>query len=291
MPVYNGGRWLRQTLDALLGQTYRDLELVISDNASTDDSAAICREYAARDPRVVYHRNEVNVGASDNYNTVFRRSSGRYFKWASCNDLCMPTFLERCVEVLEARPDAVLAYPRTRLFAGDVAGGEDYDDGLDLQEADPYRRFRRLVTSMRLNNVMNGLIRTSALRRTPLIKVFFASDVNLMAELALHGKFVEIPEYLFYRRMDPEAATRLKSQKEVLRHYDPSLKRRMQFQNWKIDWEYFRAVARTTLPLGTKLRLYGFLGRVVLWDRGKLADDVRIAACSLRSRWFGQQAL
>jgi hypothetical protein len=238
---------------------------------------------------VAYHRNEVNVGASDNYNAVFLRSSGRYFKWASFNDLCMPAFLGRCVEVLESRPDAVLAYPRTRLFSGDVA--EDYDDGLDLQEPDPYRRFRRLVTSMRLNNVMNGLIRAEVLRRTPLIKVFFASDVNLMAELALHGKFVEIPEYLFYRRMDAEAATRLKSQQEVLRHYDPSLKRRMQFQRWKIDWEYFRAVTRTPLPLAARLRLYGFLGRIVLWDRNKLADDVRVAARSLRARWFGQQAL
>ena len=111
MPVYNGERFLVETLESLLAQTYRDFEIVISDNGSTDGTRRICEAFARKDPRILYHREEENRGAAWNYNRVVALARGRYFKWAAHDDLCMPTYLERCVDALDSDPAVVLAYP------------------------------------------------------------------------------------------------------------------------------------------------------------------------------------
>jgi glycosyltransferase involved in cell wall biosynthesis len=129
LPVYNGERYLAQALDSLLSQSHENLEILIADNASTDASEAICRDFAARDPRIAYHRHPRNLGAAANYNFVFRRARGAYFRWAAHDDICMPRLVERCVAALEAAgPSAVLAYPRTRLIDAEGRVLRDYDD-------------------------------------------------------------------------------------------------------------------------------------------------------------------
>ncbi len=119
LPVYNGGTSLRTALDSLLAQTLTNLELIVADNASNDATADICAEYARRDVRVRVHRHRENIGAPGNWNFVAHQARGTYFKWASASDLCAPTFLERCVAVLEAEPDVVLCFPRTEFVSGD----------------------------------------------------------------------------------------------------------------------------------------------------------------------------
>src|SRR5512147_185345 len=108
LPVYNGENFLEAAVRSVLSQSLDDLQLVISDNASTDRTAEICRDYAAADPRVVYLRNETNLGAAPNYNRTFHESTGRYFKWLAHDDQMGPQYLERTVGALEARPEAVL---------------------------------------------------------------------------------------------------------------------------------------------------------------------------------------
>lgn len=110
LPVYNGENFLRDTLDSILAQTFKDFELIISDNASTDSTEEICRAYAAQDQRVHYHRNEHNLGAARNYNRAFELSNGKYFKWAAHDDLYAPEYLEQCVKILESNPSIVLCY-------------------------------------------------------------------------------------------------------------------------------------------------------------------------------------
>ena len=95
MPVYNAQRFLREVLDSILAQTFTDFELIISDNGSTDATESICREYAARDPRVLYYPNDrVNHGPAWNYNRTEALARGEYFKWAAADDLLAPTLLE-----------------------------------------------------------------------------------------------------------------------------------------------------------------------------------------------------
>jgi glycosyltransferase involved in cell wall biosynthesis len=274
MPVYNAERTLRAAVDSILNQTWRDLELVICDNASTDGTRRICEAYVAQDDRVRYFRNDRNIGASGNYNAAFRHSRGRFFKWASSNDTCHPDFLRRCVDVLLNDELVVLAHPLTRIVDG-RGRAEDVRDNLDLRQSDPCARFRVLLERMRLNNMMNGVIRSDALRRTPLIRPFFSSDNSLMAELALHGKIAEVPEFLYYRRVDEETATAHKSAEEVAAHYNPGTRRAPLFSQWRIHGHYFGAAWRAPVSGGTKLRVCEYAVRSLFWKRGALFEDLR----------------
>src|ERR671915_430558 len=91
LPVYNGANYLRKAVETILEQSYESLELIISDNASTDDTADICRDLSARDARIRVSRNAQNVGAARNYNIVFNAARGKYFKWAAHDDVLAPT--------------------------------------------------------------------------------------------------------------------------------------------------------------------------------------------------------
>src|SRR5687767_6137887 len=105
LPVYNGERYLREAIGSILSQDFTDFELIISDNASTDGTAAICAFYAARDARIRYHRSETNLGAAPNHRRVFELARAPFFKWAAHDDSGSPQLLERCVQTMyAARP-------------------------------------------------------------------------------------------------------------------------------------------------------------------------------------------
>ena len=144
LPVYDGEEYVADAISSILAQTYDKLELVIADNASTDQTEQICRKFAALDGRIRYVRNPQNIGAGPNHNLVFTLSTGRYFKWCAADDRINPEFLGSCVALLEERPDVVLAYPSVRSI--DADGNEiplfgppmlDYD-----HDAGPVDRFR-----------------------------------------------------------------------------------------------------------------------------------------------------
>ena len=274
MPAYNSEQWISVAIDSLLEQDYSDFELIISDNASTDGTGEICRDYAARDTRIRYYRKPVNVGASDNYNAVFLSARGEYFKWASSNDFCDKKFLSSCASVLEKNPDVVLCCPKTRLFSDRLDTAEECMDNLNITAESACKRMVALIENLKLNNVMNGLIRSNALRQTTLIKPYYASDVVLMAELAMHGKFVEYPEFLFYRRMDSQTATKLKDEAEVIEHYYPARKKKMTFQTWKMHYGYLLAANRAPLRIRDKICIHKYILKQIMWDRHKLAGDV-----------------
>ena len=211
LPVYNGARFLAASLESLVGQTYEDLELVISDNGSTDETQEICRSFAERDERIRYLRSEQTPGASWNFANVLHRTSGPYFKWATHDDLLAPTFVERCAETLDSAPETVaLVYPLTRIIDAEGNVVRDYPNNLDIRDPTPHQRLRRLVRNIVMSNPAFGLIRRRALEKTRLLDTFPSSDYVLMAELAMLGEFWEIPEFLFCRREHP-AMSRLAS--------------------------------------------------------------------------------
>jgi glycosyltransferase involved in cell wall biosynthesis len=269
MPVYNGERFLRDTLESLLTQTFGDFELVISDNGSTDGTQAICREYAARDSRIRYFREEINRGAGWNYNRVVEVARGIYFKWAAHDDLCAPTYLERCVAVLDNNPDVVLAYPDdidideegnriNRKRAGRVPMAERAASEV------PSRRFRLLVLLDYDCEQVFGLIRIEILRKTKLILNYTDSDRTLLAELGLYGVFYEIPEPLFFHRHHSGSSGRAfpVSGGWHLRAawFDPRLKERVLFPQWRQLWEYFKAIWRTAINPVVKIKCLFWLG-------------------------------
>ncbi len=104
VPVYNGGPTLRQALDSLLTQTFRNFEVIISDNASTDGTESICREYAGRDARICYVRQATNIGPTANFKFVFDQARSEYFMWAACDDIRSPDYLELNYKFLLENP-------------------------------------------------------------------------------------------------------------------------------------------------------------------------------------------
>ena len=113
VPVYNGEAYLATALDSLLQQDYPRLEIIIRDNASTDQTSSICRAVAARDPRIRYLRNAENIGPLKNYCRLVEDASGDYFMWAADDDLHNSGFVEALIQSLQAEPHAVLATPQT----------------------------------------------------------------------------------------------------------------------------------------------------------------------------------
>lgn len=145
IPVRNGARYLAETIDSVLSQTYTDFELIISDNASSDQTSEICKNYAENDSRVRYYRNDRNIGAAKNFNRAFALSSGEYFKWLSSDDTITARFLERSVELLDSDRALVLACTRYSVcdeFMNTVVTREsDYS----LIDSRPQQRFCRLL--------------------------------------------------------------------------------------------------------------------------------------------------
>ncbi len=207
MPVRNGENYLCNALSDIQRQTFPDFELLISDNGSDDATESISREVARSDPRVTYVRQPENLGAAANYNFVFHNTSAPLFRWASHDDGCAPNHLERCVDAYDELPrDTSLVYPRTTLI--DANGDETgtFQDNLNLPWPSPRRRLVHFTLNWQLCNAIMGVMRREAAERTRLIDTFVSSDVVTLAELALQGPMIELPEPLFHRRIHAGSA-------------------------------------------------------------------------------------
>lgn len=278
IPVYNGERYLPVAVEAFLGQSFGDLELIIVDNASTDRTEEIARGFAERDPRVRYVRNESNIGAARNFCRAFELARGEYFRWASSDDLPGEGVIERCVEVLDQEPSIILAYARTMLIDGDGNPTRPYDDNLDLRSPDPVVRFKQFFERVGMCNPVYGLIRSDVLRRTRLLGSFIASDNPLLAELTLYGPFWEIPERLFLRRVHADAYSSQTDTRRLVAFYFPNARSSVVLTGWRHLFENFRSVARSPLRLGQKVRLSLHLARMGVWGRTQLATELSAAA-------------
>ena len=222
LPVYNGARFIGQTLDALLGQSLSDFEVIISDNASTDETPAICAAYAARDSRIRFLRQPRNLGLPWNWNFVFQQSRGRYFKWAAANDIFSNNLLERCVELLQAEPSVVLAFGTTWLLEAEGVDARKYRGAFEVTDESPAVRYHEICSRLGLNSPVSGVVRRQALKNTGLIRPYPGSDVVLMAELALQGKFRIIGDADFFRRVDPMSLSSNRTTAELWRLHDPA---------------------------------------------------------------------
>lgn len=207
LPVYNGENFVAESLDALLGQSYEDFELIISDNASADGTAGICRGYARRDSRVRYVRQDVNIGAAPNHNFVVGQARGELFKWASNDDLYARDLLKRCVDALDAYPHVVLAHSWTAMIdsSGEVTRAIRYP--LDTASQRAPERFRSMLFASGGDDIY-GVIRTGTLRRIRPLNSYHHADRTIVTELALQGPFYQVPDWLYFRRDHPQQAER-----------------------------------------------------------------------------------
>jgi len=256
LPVYNGEKYLARALHSLVSQDFEDFELIVSDNASTDSTEAICRELAAKDRRIRYYRNETNIGATKNYNRVFELAHGEFFKWASHDDECHSSLVRRCVEQFDqASPSTVLVYPKADIIDDLGQVKEPSLDQIDSPSRWPHIRLAKVIWWVVFANALWGVVRSTALRRTRLMGVLEA-DLVLLTELALQGQLIEIPEVLYWqRRHAGSAIPSAASEEALLAWHDPErAKERILLPHWvRAYLEYLKGVQHAQLSVGNRI--------------------------------------
>ena len=289
MPVYNGERFIREALDSLLNQTFTEFELVISDNGSTDATEEICRDYAQRDPRVTYLRNDVNRGAAWNFNNVVHVATGRLFKWAAADDVHDPEHVAHCVAALDADPTAVAAYTQSLYI--DEAGNrqEEYDPGWDLRSDNAYERMKIVI--LRGGHWVNadpllGVMRTDALRRTRLFPKYQGGDKRPIGELSLIGKILQVPGHLLMRRRhagasntnNPHSTQYNEASIEWMSEFFKGSSWQIKLPSWTLLADHAQSVWASDLPLTDKLKLAATVARACRWQSGFLWSELKAAS-------------
>ncbi len=243
-------------MDSVLNQSFGDLELIIADNASTDGTEELCRQYAERDPRVRYFRHVDNMGAAANFNFCVARAQGEFFKWAAADDVCGKDWLAHSVLALDqAGPETVLAFSWIQWIDETSSALDAYGEGLPWSQGKPHERLASLLgdevhTHLFKCSPVCGLIRLKTLRTTDLIGSFAGSDKVTLVELALRGHWVEIPELHFQRRIHEDSSLAAnKTPEELAQWFDPSSGRRYPMPRVTRFQAFIRAIQ--SAPLST----------------------------------------
>ena len=268
LPVYNGEDYLAGTIASILAQTFRDFELIISDNASTDRTAAISQEFAARDRRIRYHRQPHNIGAAANFNRSHGLATGEYFKWAAHDDLLEPEYLAKCVAALDAEPHAVLCQTLVKIV-------EDEHRVLEVCRpigpgADSSRPSVRLAARLRQKLCLDvfGVLRADALRGSVMLGDYIGADRTLLSELALRGRFLLVNEPLLINREHARRATRISrrlGRKELAAWFDPRAAERPERSTWIAYATQVGLIRDHVRDPGERLRCYAHLLGSLRW--------------------------
>lgn len=273
IPVYNGEKYLPAALDSVREQDEEHIEIVISDNASTDATEEICRAAAAEDPRIRYHRQPRNRGGGWNFNHLLDLARAPYFTWAAADDIRRPAFVRRCLETFaDSDPATVLVYPRTRIIdAGGVLTEDLNDTDLACDEPTPHERMAHFLRAQAAH-LFYGLHRTDALRSTRGIRPTVGNDMVILTELACRGPFALVPEQLFWQRRHAEQFS-AQGQAQIAWHA-PAASVRFAFPHTKVSVELVRGVLSS--PLGPAETLRCLATVPVAWTlprwRGPAAD-------------------
>jgi len=289
LPVYNGEKYINVALDSILRQDFEDFELIISDNASNDNTEGICRSYAEKDSRIRYYRFEQNTGAANNFNNVYKLSRGKYFKWAAYDDECYPQFLSRSVAVLDNAPDSVvMAYPWAELINEEGTTLRVGLDRIESRDSRPHRRLAKVVWSLTLCDPLYGLIKTNYLHKTHLIGPFFGSDIVLLGELAMLGEIREVDEILFRLRAHSQRSIQAMPNARALATWlNPSSAGKLFIlPAWEqMVWGMLRAVWNFPLQPAEKSKCYFTVLGVHYWKRFRNAGGLvkrKLKACIAR---------
>jgi len=275
LPVFNGEKFLKDSLNSILNQTYTDFELIICDNASDDYTEAICREYCILDSRIKYFRNSKNIGAAPNYNRVFKLSKSEYFKWCSHDDLHDSTFVEKCVKVLDSDSSVVLAYPKTSFIDENNNEIKRVIRPLKTDSLNPATRFKSLLPYGTMCSPIFGIFRYKSLEKTRLIGSYQRADNVLLARMALEGRFKEIDEYLFFRRIHSGQSLNLQNDlRKWAAWFDPKLQKKLIFPHFAVMREYTIAILESDLPLKAKMDCMSYLGKWSFEYKHLLLNDL-----------------
>jgi glycosyltransferase involved in cell wall biosynthesis len=267
LPVYNGERYLSKALDSLLGQDFEDFELIISDNGSSDQTEAICRDFARKDRRIRYVRSDENRGLTWNFRRVVEVSEGEFFKYAAYDDECYPTMLRRCMEVFRVGdPTVALVYALSERIDENsrvIPQKHGFNwDRVATSAKTPHVRLAHIIWRALHGQAHYGVIRASFLRRARPYGCITA-DWMLLAELGMMGKILEVPEVLFRLRVHGANTWNATSTAlEILKLHNPAAKVLEKMLPYRIAviFEYLKSVWHISLSPFEKMMCLAVAG-------------------------------
>lgn len=257
LPAYNEEKHLAEALDSIMYQlsdVQFDYEVLILDNASTDQTKNIGEKYASKYPKIRYIRNESNIGAIENANKAVKLSNGEFFMWVGAHDILSDNYIQNCLQIMQSDSSIVVAYPRTIWI--DENGNElNIKSGfIDTRGDWIISRFN--LTLWTNQHAMYGLIRSDALKKTRLMKQTIASDAILLLELSLLGSFAHVPEAIWYRRKnrdDEDYYQQIARYRRMLFSSDKSAKSK--FLHWKFFYECLAVIWNGPISFKRKVAL------------------------------------
>lgn len=207
MPVYNGEKYIREAVNSLLSQNFVDFELIISDNASTDKTQEICEQYVIRDPRVIYIRQPINIGAISNFSFVRDQARGEYFMWAAADDIWDVNWLSKLYSLIVTKEKSIAVFGQVKPINSDSIEIKHIALGLRYKFSG-FRWFRRLFfylndESAGKANLFYSLYRTELLKDVNLKDHSY--DYSIIYDLLFKINYLSVKDVFFYKRDHSEA--------------------------------------------------------------------------------------
>jgi len=200
IPVRNGEKTLSLAIESIINQTYKNLEIIISDNNSSDETEIICKKYIDKDSRITYYRQEMTITAIENFRFVFDKSEGKYFMWSADDDLRTENFVETLLHSFESYPEASIVFSDAIIFdennrrhVSTDNGSQGDFDSRGLSFIDKHIKQRRSICLH-----VYGLINSHYLHDFPWFDIDYAPDFPLLHWLLCCGDFVYTPGSIFY---------------------------------------------------------------------------------------------
>ena len=253
VPVYNGARFLERSLQALADQDLTDIEVIISDNGSTDTTADIARDFARTDPRFRFLHSPRNNGVSWNFNRVLSLAQAPFFMWNAADDVVRPSHLSRCRQALIDTPDASIAFSRVVLIdAHDELVGEMDDLGLDFTVLSPSERVE-LFLHRHVYQVIGfgGVFRTATIQTMGGLPPFYGGDIALGVAMAMRQPWVQVPEQLYVSRRHDAQTNKVQGGDVMvqMRTYYPDWSRPVAFPQWYLNHRLLVEAVTAPAPL------------------------------------------
>lgn len=249
IPVYNGAGFIRRALDYCINQTYENVEIVVADDASTDGTAAIVLEYAKKDRRVRYFRNEKNLGLGRNFLRSFELASGDFVQHLGCDDWLDEDYVEKKMALFEKYPDAAFIGCGVRSNVKDPASGEFREQSRHAARPGIYTREEIFKNFYRGDNVMGT---TAMSRKEDVVKNFMATVPNEWGydDFYYKGKIIDqigflniLAGYSYFYYTDKVFYNSLDHEGEASKHYGFSktdIKDQIKFAHIDcVGFEYF----------------------------------------------------
>ena len=238
MPVYNAEKFLRSRLDSLLSQTFSDFELIISDDASTDSTPDICKEYLSKDKRIRYIRQEKNIGISSNFHFVLHKANSEYFFWAAQDDKTLPGFIEKNLEALDNNKNIICSVSKIK-FVGKII-----DDLMITKKDSQFRKIEKKIRKNLANAntqsiygnyenkvrkflmnhgsslAMYGIYRTDVLKKSVDLPGFCGDEWAIVLSALKYGDINAIDEFLIHKFVGDTASS--KGMISAMMHFKPN---------------------------------------------------------------------